>query len=404
MIDPGTPDRLERRTSIVMVSSDGGRTGAPAIMLGLLRWLKRHHRIDAVVVLMRDGDLREVFEAEAPTHIWRPIDLNQPDRLHRRLGKMLEQRRHSDPGRWLVELLNRIKPDVIYLSTLVLGKYLHDYQPPARSRVISHVHELLPSLLQLSSRADVRRQISLSNLVIAPDDLISRMLQHDFDLAAEKCVVIPEFVEPAAAAPERSVLMAHESSSWMQRLHQAIDRQMPIVGIGGNPISRKGFDLFPLLLQQCRACMPDTPFLAVWIGCSPDSAAHASLDWDLEHLGLQQHCLCIPSLPMPAFRAVLSKLRVLTLLSREDPFPLVALEAARLGIPTVCFEGSGAIPSLAAEGCCVAVPYLDLTAYAEAVWRLIQEPAEAQAIGLRCRDKVEADFAIETVAPRLPSA
>ena len=189
----------------------------------------------------------------------------------------------------------------------------------------------------------------------------------------------------------------------MTRLDAAITQGIPVFGIGGTPISRKGFDLFPLLMQHCRDCRPGSPFLAVWIGCSPDSPAHASLDWDVEHLGLRDHCLCIPSLPMAEFREVLSRLRVLTLLSREDPFPLVVLEAARCGVPTVCFEGSGAIPSLAAQGCCVSVPYLDLSAFAKAIWELVDHPQQAEAIGWRCRDKVEADFAIDTVAPRLAS-
>ena len=47
---------------ILFVSNEAARTGAPAIMLGLIKWLRAHHEMESICVLMRDGALREEFE------------------------------------------------------------------------------------------------------------------------------------------------------------------------------------------------------------------------------------------------------------------------------------------------------------------------------------------------------
>jgi glycosyltransferase involved in cell wall biosynthesis len=50
------------------------------------------------------------------------------------------------------------------------------------------------------------------------------------------------------------------------------------------------------------------------------------------------------------------------LTSREDPFPLVMLEAGALGLPVVCFANSGGGPEFAGSGAGLIAPYLDVEA------------------------------------------
>ena len=399
------------RKKILFVSNEAARTGAPAILLGLIRWLQAHHQIEAISVLMRDGALREDFEQTCQTHAWIPVDLNQPERIHKRLSKaVFAGRQQSDPGIWLASIFENEKPDIIYLSTLVLGKYLQQIQRRSNQRFITHVHELLPSLRQLTSDHLVHTQLTLSDAVIACAPCVSQTLINQFSLSPSKCNLIPEYIIPndSSPLPKRSLPPSEASSSeasssegaGLEKIYQAVDAGHHIFGIGGNPIHRKGFDLLPLLIQECKQIF-ESPFLAVWIGCNPGSEAHSAMDWDLTNMGLQENVALIPSVAMPTFRWILSQLDVLTLLSREDPFPLVVLEAGLLRIPTVCFEASGAIPEFAAAGECVSVNYLDVPAFAAAVHRLCRDPQEAARIGERCRQKVKKDLTLEIVAPQV---
>ena len=398
----------KQRKKILFISNDGSRTGAPWILLNLIRWMKSHHDLKMAAVLMRNGSLRTEFEQELTTYTWIPTDLNQPERIHKRLVNTFLQRGKSDPGKWLAQIIEKEKPDVIYLSTLVLGRYLGSVGQDAHPRIVSHVHELLPSLLQLSGEAMVQRQLDLSHKVISCADCVQNGLTKNFHLPQDRCIILPEFI---ITRPDKK---SHDSQQndcannqdpqeklgW-QKLNIAQERGIPVFGIGGNPISRKGFDLIPLFLKACRQRFGDEGFLFVWIGCGEGSSPHASLSWDLELMGLSDQIVLFPSVAMASFRRLLSRLQVLTLLSREDPFPLVALEAGLLEIPTVCFKGSGAIAEMADEGACIAVDYLNLEAFAAAVQRLWAQPEEARRIGRRCRLKVLEELSLEQVAPRV---
>lgn len=399
---------MKQRTKILFISNDGSRTGAPWILLNLIRWLKSHHDLKMAAVLMRNGSLRTDFEQELTTYTWIPTDLNQPERIHKRLVNTLLQRGRTDPGKWLAQIIEKEKPDVIYLSTLVLGRYLGSVGQDAHPRIVSHVHELLPSLLQLSGEAMVQRQLDLSHKVISCADCVQNGLIKNFHLPQDRCIILPEFI---ITRPDKKSHDSQENDcannqdpqeklGW-QKLNIAQERGLPVFGIGGNPISRKGFDLIPLFLKACRQRFGDEGFLFVWIGCGEGSSPHASLSWDLELMGLSDQIVLFPSVAMASFRRLLSRLQVLTLLSREDPFPLVALEAGLLEIPTVCFKGSGAIAEMADEGACIAVDYLNLEEFAAAVQRLWAQPEEARRIGRRCRLKVLEELSLEQVAPRV---
>lgn len=410
---PDRPHEDGTVKKILFVSNEAARTGAPAILLGLMKWLKDHSSIQTSCVLMRDGALRQEFEQLGPTHTWIPTDLNQPQRIHKRLAGVILKNGNSDPGVWLNAMLEKEQPDIIYLSTLVLGKYLQSTTKKPWQRIVTHVHELQPSLKQLSNDACIHTQLQLSDAVISCAQCVTENLQTNYGLSTNKTYIIPEYIDISETSLQEAnnhrsgkthdvpSTLPSKERELLATLHQAATKGIPIFGVGGNPIHRKGFDLFPQFIQECKHLFQATPFLAVWIGCGEGSGPEASLNWDLTHMGLKDEVLLIPSVSMPAFRWILSQFKVLTLLSREDPFPLVSLEAGLLGIPTVCFEGSGAIPEFAAQGQCVSVKYLDLAAFAAAVHQLCLNPGEARLIGERCRAKILQNLTLEKVAPQV---
>ena len=61
---------------------------------------------------------------------------------------------------------------------------------------------------------------------------------------------------------------------------------------------------------------------------------------------------------MPA--EILKTADLLALVSLEDSFPLVGLEAALQGTPTICFQGGGGMPEFVSDDAGFAVAYLDV--------------------------------------------
>ena len=94
---------------------------------------------------------------------------------------------------------------------------------------------------------------------------------------------------------------------------------------------------------------------------------------------------------------------VFVLLSREDPFPLVCLEAAAMGIPILCFAGAGGIPEFVEEDCGFIVPYLDIEAMAIKASVFHERPELKLNYGRAGRQKVSQRHTVDIVAPKLLS-
>jgi hypothetical protein len=105
----------------LFVCHEGQRTGAPLLLLWLIRWLKSHTSIQPVVALMRDGPLKAEFSALCPTHTFERPGL---ERWHRRLRRKFLPGPPLDPDAWLAALVAQEQPDCLYLNTLVLGGLL----------------------------------------------------------------------------------------------------------------------------------------------------------------------------------------------------------------------------------------------------------------------------------------
>lgn len=72
-------------------------------------------------------------------------------------------------------------------------------------------------------------------------------------------------------------------------------------------------------------------------------------------------------LPLPVnydskdIRPYLSKSDIFLMTSKEDPFPIVNIEALKHNLPLICFEESGGFEDIVRNGGGIAVPYMDIT-------------------------------------------
>jgi len=89
------------------------------------------------------------------------------------------------------------------------------------------------------------------------------------------------------------------------------------------------------------------------------------------------------------------------LTSREDPFPLVVLEAASLEKPVLCFAEAGGPPEFVENHCGFVLPYLDVAAMSARIVELIENPSLRDELGRRARAKVLERHDVEVVAPRI---
>jgi glycosyltransferase involved in cell wall biosynthesis len=149
---------------------------------------------------------------------------------------------------------------------------------------------------------------------------------------------------------------------------------------------------------------PDADIRFVWAGGAghPDEG-DPPVEEDTAKLGLEDRVHFVGEFTSPA--DVFGMFDVFCLTSREDPFPLVMLEAAAMGVPIASFANGGVVELAAAGGpegpLAMVVDYLDVASLARAVVDLLDD-AEARAeLGGRAREHVLANHVTEVAAPRL---
>jgi glycosyltransferase involved in cell wall biosynthesis len=91
---------------------------------------------------------------------------------------------------------------------------------------------------------------------------------------------------------------------------------------------------------------------------------------------------------------------VFALTSREDPFPITALESLALGVPVVCFKTAGGIPELIGSDCGTAVPYLDLRQMADEILWFTDDRLRAE-VEIKCRQRIQDGFLINDAARQI---
>lgn len=364
-IGPGY--RTPKAPRVLFVSHDAGRTGAPILLLYFLRWLRENADIPFEVLLANGaGELRTDFESIAPTLAWHE---HQPASIEARL-------RNRD-----IEL--------IYSNTITNGRILSDLSFLS-CPVITHVHELNYWINYRIEPHALRMVQEHTDHYIAVSKAVRKNLVDNLHIPEEKIDLVYEYLP-------LSPVNASTGASIRRRL--GIPQEAFVVGACGTTDWRKGADLFVALARAVHAQQPDGQVHFVWLGGKSTGPEYGALWHDVTHTGLERCVHFLGQHPDPL--DYIAAFDVFALTSREDPFPLVNLEAASVGKPIVCFDGAGGAPEFVEDDCGFVVPYLDIETMAARVVQMMQSPQLRQQMGRRAAEKVRDRHDLEKAARKL---
>jgi glycosyltransferase involved in cell wall biosynthesis len=161
----------------------------------------------------------------------------------------------------------------------------------------------------------------------------------------------------------------------------------PVMG-AGQVGWRKGTDRLAAIAYELeRAGRPDH---VGWVGGRPGGA-------DASYRGAADPVRWWPSLADPW--AVMADASVVVVPSREDPLPLVALEAGLRGRRVVAMA-TGGLPELLSEGRGWSIEGQDVVELTRRVLRLLDEPDDASGAGRALAQHVRSHHDARVVAPR----
>ncbi|MDJ1482165.1 glycosyltransferase [Cytophagaceae bacterium YF14B1] len=377
---------------ILFVSHDASRTGAPVLLLHFLKWFKKNTTYPFVVLLRQDGVLREEFEKLAPVMVYQPRLKFKATFFNKFKSRFFTGNEKKDPVR---HFLSQYDIGLIFSNTLTNGKVLQDIEY-LQVPVISYIHELKYTLSVEYAGPYLDYSVKKTDFFLAGSKAVQNNLINSYQISSEKTKVIYSFLPPdffTKSSPD------FNKDAFKKSL--GLDSDTLVVGGIGAGAWRKGIDLFILLAKVLLTNYPTTKYHFIWIGVGAQPNEQQMLAYDIEKAGLVNHIQLLPS--TPEYSKYLQVFDVFVLSSREDPYPLVVLEAALLEKAIICFEGAGGTPEFVKEDAGIQVPYLDITGMATAIHKLQQNTEFRVQLGRVAKDRVSQMHDVEVAAPDVVS-
>lgn len=365
----------------LFIGHDASRSGAPFVLLYLLQWIRSAHpdcEIDLLV--LNGGELEDEYRKVADVHILPAFaDGGLFSRTIRRFRAKFDRE-----YRLRVAGLPHFERnyDAVIGNTVVTLRHLTLFKKLG-FQTVSWLHELDLAVEALGMTEDLKLLSPPVDRFIVGSGAVAAML-HRFGIATP--------VDRVYEFSPRGTSTEIDGSSVRRDLNIPVDAF--VVGACGTVESRKGTDLF---IQMARSLLKDHPeFRFLWIArkdVAGDPMYNTAIEFIRNH-GLSERVMIVESEGSP--EEYLAALDVFVLSSREDPFPLVCLEAANLGKPIVCFADAGGMPEFVGDDAGAVVPFEDVDAMARSIETFYLDPETRREAGRTAHRKAKTDFSTET--------
>jgi len=319
-------EKSKNNAVILFISHDASMTGAPAVLIEVARYILNNSSYTPYFLIGGEHEDRiKEFQSIGPClHVSDPMKLVASD---------------------IETFLNYNIPAIVYCNTVVSAKLMQVIKYFYGDRCpyyVTHAHERKAVLNHFL--AETRYIIENSDEIIAVSDDVRSEI-HEIDRKRNSLIhVVPPLIKPFNSF----------GAVGRNQINLPISKSPRVFGCGTIE-TRKGFDLFCATIS--RLINSGRKIEGVWIGSSAnDVEPTASLQkYQVEH--------AIKTVgPHPNPRTLYSEGDIFFLPSREDPFPLVVLEAAERGMAVLCFdeEAGSAASFIRKSGGGLVCRYLDV--------------------------------------------
>jgi glycosyltransferase involved in cell wall biosynthesis len=360
--------------NILFVSHDANRAGAQILLLRFLRLLKGNQHFQFSILLKEGGIIENEFNEIAKTYLWEKPRSYQHKSFLTKLYKNFTKK--DDYQSFLLATLKKQKFDLIVSNTITNG----DIMPilaQLNIPILTYVHELEMGIQQYTKPEYFQNVKSLSTAFIACATSVKEnlIINHQIDTIHIK--VLPSLL------PE-SALNYHVDNKANENLRNQynIPGDAFLIGGIGTVDLRKGVDIF---LQVANKLKQDSSIFFLWVGGQETETEYKNFQIDKSRLELDR-VIFQPSVNNPL--DFMSIFDVFFVSSREDPYPLVVLEAAMLSKPIICFDKAGGAKDFVELDCGAIIEYLNVDDTVKKIVELKENQVVRENMGICGRKKV----------------
>ncbi len=343
------------RKRILFIGHDANFAGAQYLLLHLLTFLKNLGEIETLLVLGAGGGLENEFKAVTEVVFWAegPEKENSETYLSKierviKIGGVLKSGNSKSQTLRKIEAFD---PDFIFSNTIANGEILMKLDYLEKPFFI-YCHELEKSIKTYSKSIDLAFQLKKSTYIFTGSKAVMNNLVDKYHVPNEKISVYPSYIDCNSMETEYKTV---DRQAVKQNL--GIPADAIIIGGCGLIEWRKGIDIFNYTaLQVFKASSKNVHF--VWVGVNKKSEDYYHLKYDLNRMGIAERVHLIEgSADIINYTACFD---LFYMSSREDPYPLVMIEAGLNKIPVVCFANSGGAVDFVGNETELVIPYLDI--------------------------------------------
>lgn len=365
---------------ILFISHDAHLAGAQILLLNLLKWLKETQtELQFDVLLAGEGILTSEFE-EISTVFKLP--------LIKKKTNVFERLVYGFKLKKFIKKIQGEKYDLIYNNTFSNGSLLYNLKID-NLPVITHVHEL-DYWIKKNGVQNKQKIVSATDFYLTASKSVTSYLTENNICKETNVETVYEWID--------SEFLLHKNSKNSIKEFLNISEDSFVIAASGRESFRKGKDWFIPIAVEVLTKMKNKSIHFVWIGGHNTE----ELQYDCLKSGFQNNIHFIEHIVNA--NSYFNEFEIFLMLSREDPFPLVNLEAAIWNVPVICFENTGGTEELVEDNCGIKVPYGNLNMFSEAIIDLIESDKERKVMGDTVRNKVLKEYDINVVSEKIVSA
>lgn len=355
--------------ALLFICHDAQNAGASILSLNLVKTLKENFNKEMVTILLRGGPLEKEFSKYGTV-----INLHQSS---------LSYLENEEEVRGIIQELKNNGIELCISNSIVsniLTKVLYENQ----IKVISLIHELPTSIFTYDFKKAAEYVCQYSDKIVFPNDFVKNAFKSEFSFAEEKSIVRPQGIYNKRTSQINKV---REKEKLCENLN--IPQDSTVLLGGGYGDLRKGFDLILSLAKEILVTDQRDNIHFVWVG-DIEPILKSWMLHDAKVLGIDSnfHLIDFQTYLLPVLQAA----DLFLLLSREDPFPSIALEAIDNGTPTVTFSSSGGMAEFISKIGVNPSRYLSIDEMKEEIYRLISSETLYESVSKKGIDLIEKDF------------
>ncbi|NRF95752.1 glycosyltransferase [Paenibacillus frigoriresistens] len=353
-------NNLKGDKTIVFVGHEAERTGAPIVLLDLIKWFNNSTEYNVKVILLRGGEVQNKYFEVAETLV---------------LDNNFDQ-----------DTINDFIPynSVVLLNTIVAFRIFDSLYDNKNYKILTYIHELEKTLQVFPAELELLKENA--EVVIGASEAVTINLQINHG-------VNPRVIEPVYAFIEPLNIMKTDNEKFIFKKQENIPTTSKVVVSCGTVYYRKNPKGFITVAEKVLSKNPD--FYFVWIGNGEERAECIEL---IKKKNLSGKIRFIGTLENP--REYFSNCDIFLLPAIEDPFPLVCLEAAECSLPIICFDEAGGMPTFVEDDCGIVAPFLDYDEMASAVLKM-SDNILAKELGKNAKEKVLARHTVNKAAQQI---